>query len=107
MGPADFMTMWLLVTDQGRNSLTFVHVTEDFAIMDLENQSEGGTTIVIEFHGGCCSTHSLKTAGEEGGEDGEGGETGGWNCSPSILPTDHFVPLCIQSVGCRQESVHR
>uniref|UniRef100_A0A8C6I7J1 Lipocalin 11 n=1 Tax=Mus spicilegus TaxID=10103 RepID=A0A8C6I7J1_MUSSI len=44
---------------QGRNSLTFVHVTEDFAIMDLENQSEGGTTIVIEFHGRSLSTDEL------------------------------------------------
>lgn len=49
------MTIWLLVTDQGKNYLTFVDVTEDFIIMDLENQSEGGTVTVSELHGGCRS----------------------------------------------------
>ncbi|XP_034360300.1 epididymal-specific lipocalin-9-like isoform X2 [Arvicanthis niloticus] len=41
---------------QGKNYLTFVDVTEDFTIMDLENQSEGGTIIVSELHGRSLST---------------------------------------------------
>ncbi|MEJ1271828.1 lipocalin 11 [Cricetulus griseus] len=36
---------------QGKNYLTFVAVTEEFTIMDLENQSEGNTLIVVELHG--------------------------------------------------------
>ncbi|XP_040600806.1 trichosurin-like [Mesocricetus auratus] len=36
---------------QGKNYLTFVAVTEEFTIMDLENHSEGNTLIVVELHG--------------------------------------------------------
>lgn len=53
--PSRLHDHWSLVTDQGKNYLTFVDVTEDFTIMDLENQSEGGTVLVSELHGGCCS----------------------------------------------------
>lgn len=49
------MNIWFLVIDQGKNYLTFVAVTEEFTIMDLENQSEGNTLIVVELHGGCHS----------------------------------------------------
>lgn len=54
-GSVGFVTIYLLVTDNGKNYLTFVSVTEDFVIMDLENQSEEGTLIVAELHGGCRS----------------------------------------------------
>ncbi|KAL1786170.1 hypothetical protein HispidOSU_014950, partial [Sigmodon hispidus] len=36
---------------QGKNYLTFVAVTEEFIIMDLENQREENTLIVVELHG--------------------------------------------------------
>lgn len=114
MGPADFVTIWLLVTDQGKNDLTFVDVTKDFTIMDLENQSGRVITVVTELHGGCRSTHSLKTAGNVGisswrGGWGWRGDLGAGAALPtlSILPTALFVALCIQSVVCRQESVRR
>ncbi|OBS67935.1 hypothetical protein A6R68_03525, partial [Neotoma lepida] len=34
----------------GKNYLTFVAVTKDFTIMDLENQKEGNPLIVVELH---------------------------------------------------------
>lgn len=73
MGPADFVNIWLLVTDHGKNYLTFVDVTEDFIIIDLENQSEEGSLIVTELHGGCRPTHRLKTAGNVGISSWRGG----------------------------------
>lgn len=54
-GPANSMNIWFLITDQGKNYLTFMDVTEDYTIMDLENQSKAGTLIVTEHHGKCCS----------------------------------------------------
>lgn len=74
--PSRLHDHWLLVTDQGKNYLTFVDVTEDFTIMDLENQSEGGTVLVSELHGGCCSHPSLKTAGNVGLSSWRGGWEG-------------------------------
>ncbi|MEJ1271829.1 lipocalin 3 [Cricetulus griseus] len=49
--------------DQGKNYLTFVAVTEEFTIMDLENQSEGNTLIVVELHveGGSMHVHFVST----------------------------------------------
>nr|XP_015854889.2 trichosurin [Peromyscus maniculatus bairdii] len=35
----------------GKNYLTFVAVTEEFAIIDLENQRDGEPLIVVELHG--------------------------------------------------------
>ncbi|XP_028628619.1 major urinary protein-like [Grammomys surdaster] len=45
---------------QGTNYLTFVDVTEDFIIMDLENQSKGGTVIMSELHGRSLSTDEIE-----------------------------------------------
>ncbi|CAO2598309.1 hypothetical protein LEMLEM_LOCUS9360 [Lemmus lemmus] len=62
---------------QGKNYLTFVAVTKDFVIMDFENHCDGNTLIVVELHGGCLPTHSLKTAGNDrraGEAGGEGGK---------------------------------
>lgn len=78
------MNIWFLVTDQGKNFLTFVDVTEDSIIMDLENQSKGGSLIVTEHHGKCCS-HPQREEGRkwlklEGGWGGQG--DGGWSHCP-------------------------
>ncbi|XP_052040636.1 salivary lipocalin-like [Apodemus sylvaticus] len=43
----------------GKNYLTFVEVTEDFIIIDLENQSEEGSLIVTELHGKTLSTDDI------------------------------------------------
>ncbi|XP_031229191.1 glycodelin [Mastomys coucha] len=48
---------------QGKNDLTFVDVTKDFTIMDLENQSGRVITVMTELHGRSLS------AGEFGYED--------------------------------------
>uniref|UniRef100_A0A8C5P323 Lipocalin 11 n=1 Tax=Jaculus jaculus TaxID=51337 RepID=A0A8C5P323_JACJA len=47
---------------QGKNYLTFVLVTNDVTIMDLENQNDRGTLIVAELHGRSLSAgkHGLE-----------------------------------------------
>lgn len=54
-GPGGLHDHWFLVIDHGKNYLTFVAVTEEFAIIDLENQRDGEPLIVVELHGACRS----------------------------------------------------
>lgn len=110
--PANSMNTWFLITDQGKNYLTFVDVTEDYTIIDLENQSKGGSLIVTELHGKCCS-HPQPEEGRKCLKlEKPVGRAGRWGLEPPSLPQ---VPSLLISwfhcafnpVGCSQESVHK
>lgn len=106
------MNIWFLITDQGKNFLTFVDVTEDSIIMDLENQSKGGSLIVTEHHGKCCS-HPQREEGRKWLKlERRVGRAGRWGLEP--LSLSQVPPLLISwfrcafnPVGCSQESVHK